>query len=140
MPQSYGSKKGKSKSFNLRAEFNMSAMYMERINNHLIEADRYAIECGLTKFNSLVPYIHTLWAIYRTIRPLMNDKIAGDYDNRIEDFLFEIYNNKKLNWKTFRELEVLHRDLVQALQIHNMGITATKDIKTFEKDLNEEYR
>jgi len=86
-----------------------------------------------------LPYFNTLRAIYRYIRPLLNDTFKERYDKRFRDIADKLYKELKFTWSTFLEIERLHIDIYETMQLYNLSFAASKDVKYAEKYIKPEF-
>ena len=131
--------RGKKGSWDLRSEFNMSVLNLHKLDQLQRLADRYSIECSNMKLRNLLPYFNTLRAIYRYIRPLLNDTYKERYDERFRKIADKLYKELKFTWSTFLVLEKLHIDIYETMQLYNLSFAASKDIRYAEKHLKPEF-
>ena len=132
---------GKSASFSeYTSEFNMTLFDMQRMDKILTRVDTYSILCGAElKFRYLLPYLNTLKAFYRYIRPLLKKEYYTDYDKRFNQLEKRMLRGE-LDYNVYKEVEKLHEDLLESRQRLNLGLFVTKKKEIAEKYIKEEYR
>lgn len=121
------------------ASFNMAILDLQRIDSVLAAIDNIYMQCSNGDFASLVLYSSSLRALYKYFKPLLMSEQRDRYERNFQEIERKLLIEKKFTWSMFKEIEVLHEELMDTRQAIGLGMPVNVEDMATLKELKPEY-
>ncbi len=123
----------------MTAAFNMAIADLARIDNILAAIDNFYMQCANGDFATLLMYSSGLRALYKYFMPLIDQQDQDYYKKKFEGIEKKLIIDKKFNWSMFKEIEVLHEELLSTRHKIGLGMPANTEDLNFLREVKPEF-